>query len=1813
MDKKKSLKKRFTDSVTREETIVSMRSGSYLYMEARLKERIVSNISARNVFSIGKLSVSFCFIALLLFSVTEAQQMQNPCTKEFCLADAGGEGTFQTIALCAGTNTTVRNFNLWWQNTTDGTYNGPLNLSNGGILSGVYDNDMGSILGGQAYSDVSGLNASTVCIDFTLNATRVPLTKTTAIINATTFGNASWALAPSNAKTFFTINYVSLQALDASGNTDLGNAIFMSYNDITKSFVSSGPASTDKTGYYALHCKGAVIGPNCVGANNSESTISNSCFVHGIQFPVQGGQPATNNCEINSSTAILVFDFLSSNGSIITNITPGTYLPLKINNSVIVGFANPQNYNPTPGPGGFENPNITNLNVTNYTTGALVYTAQISQGGGQGPKGGMPFFLNVTWPYRINMDISNTGFRSYVFMGAAAGMIGAEPIVANSSITQYTTFIGKVVDENNAPVGNAVVYAQFSRQGGGGFGINFFNSSLTDGNGKFSIRVPTTQFVATFDGMGTFPYPAYQFYIISDKKSAQGFPIHFPTTDNNNGKGYFAQPVGGNAILPPIKMRAGGQVSVNVTLNGASLALSELSRFLSIGTGLTRDGVTGKFTMMSIFQGVSNPASIVIPFLSPINSVVVNIMGKNSTFGGQGGGPPGQSNPFIGGCFNSTSVTQGQLSQINCNLTMPGKINLTVTTCNEVITRQGCMDEQLGNFNFWFDTGVALYNDSNARYMLSTEGMFFGDLVGFGASSGNVLSIPVPSGYYKLELVPTQDFSRHTGVSNGTVISVGANQTFIAKILRGQKWMFEPKFNPSLAFSTNNIIDITLKSMDQSLGGVLTDAYVNLNGTKILFPNKTDAAPGKTITFSYDPTYKYFRNATFNPKAFGLQSGKYWLMFNATFVNGTSWFTSTQLMPITAFDFQAGTDFGGFVFGTGVNVSAKAFAYNSSSFPPTGVAASPANISVRAYDQSGAEVSIAYTTAGITNGQGIINLTMPTTVGFYEVVTTITTDRCTPGGSCNNGTVGVSTNWIQVSNFNVKTQTDKPRYQPSDKVSLTVQVTNSSSGSGVSGATVQISVDNSNTPAIGVSDANGKASFVLNPATYGTNSQWSFGFHQLKIKISKETGTDIIKLESFFGFDVRGLDAFIQPSRPVFQTSENVIINVFVPPHVSVSSITATVDGSSTDIAQGSQSGPGFWNVNLSTRNAGHHDVKIALADMSGNSQTFFTGFDVSAFNIIASTDKFTYNAFDKITLTVKAAYPNGTAVIANTPVIATLYKAQPPNDIQVDNKTNTTIAGGSTTLKLDANQTGFNYMKVNVGGQVMFVGVQVSSLKVSLLSGTAGIPVTNYNGAPGSTVTIYVNATSGSSDVADGSTVTAKIWAFGNPIDLPSNTTTKGNTTVSFTIPSFAPSQSYGLEVRVTTPTGEQGFAPPATLRVTGGSALKLTTNADRGFLNPYGVGDTGTLTAFITNGSGSGLGGYNVTFEMGSEGTKPQVIGTAFTGATGVATRTFSVNSNFTDGQYFIHAFITNSTDIQAYGGFIVSSLRVNASPSKTKYSPGENITLFISVYNRTSGSQVNATAGSVSLFNKEKGKIDQSFTPSGLQPYIVNINVPNEASAVGTYPMRVSVQVNSSRAEGFLIVDVINQSLTLGLDVPNVTAGSPFIFNISSSVNGSATVKVFSPSASSMIYDNNSVPLSTLATPNATINLTISQPGVYVIGTFVNGIGTSTKIITVAPPTSGAVGEVWTGTSVSANATTFTTSQDVYILSNIANATATVLTLNTTTNSTIKSSVPLSLTTGSNYYGVFSGLASGNKYFVRLDTATASGIAKTLFTVS
>jgi hypothetical protein len=1603
----------------------------------------------------------------------------------------------------------------------------------------------------------------------------------------------------------FTINHVAIEIKNSVGAA-LPNAIFMAFDNTTKTFIADGPAMTDETGYWAQHCVGIVnASGDCLPAISGAPAW---CLFHGIGFPP--GQDIS--CQINSTITVIAADLVSMNTST-ANAVRGVPLVMMLGTLTTMSMIMTFNWNPE---GGMDNMPVSQYDVRNYNTGELAFRL-LSAGEGGSP----PAFMQPYRFYTISFNSSGINY-SYPFMTPTSGMTGAQIMIANSTYfppgSGYVTVYGKVVNETNNAVPNAIVYAQFYKGPGGAFGIMFFNSSVTDSNGMFSMKVPKTKAPGEPGNTGNSGfYPMFQFYIVSNQTNpSTGAPLYFPTTDNNNNRGFFAL---GNTVLPPLVLKAGGEVRANVTLNNAGMVMSELSKFSTLGSGVKRDDVTGKFTMLKFFETVTLPSSIVIPIISPVGNAIVNLLGKNVSFGDP------MSGNIVSACINtSASVTQGAVANIACNLTNPGYLNLTVFGCNNVLDintsdYSKCpsvfsdqnRDKRVGGFNFWFETAGILRNDTGGVVSyINPEGILLENILGgFGSQEQPNLSIPLPPGNYSLELVPSFDYSWYAGTYNTTLFEIFAGQTTNQQLVRGKSFRVEPMFNPSFTLSGNNEINVSVSVEGQST--LLSDINITLNGTKLLYQNKTAAVAG--IIFQYNNQTQQFYNTTFNASKYGLPAGKYILLLNASKTAGSTIYSSTFSMPVFMYDFQAGIDLGGFTFGTGQNVTGKIFAFNS-----TGpIATNTSGITIRVTDETDSEVSVASSIGSITNGMGTFNIIMPSTLGFYEITVVV------PAG----GKSGVADNWVQVTSLSLKTTTDRQNYRPSDNITLTVQVANASSGSAIANAGVEVVVDNSNTPAMGTTDSNGKAAITLTPSRHsstGTGS-WSFGWHNMKIKISKETATDVIKLESWAGFDVRGFDLQFRPDRPAYSTSENVTIQIFglAPGEYSVS--TVKVDGRTlsscmyelgcflipgTNFHMNDQNAIQEKDIELGTWAVGHHNVEFKVSYGSGE-QTFFTGFDVRSFNIMANTDNFVYALHSNLTLTVKASFANGTKV-SGANVTATLFKAQPPNDIQVNQTYRLSDTNGEATLWLYASQPGFNYIRINISGQLQFIGIQVSSVNVSLFDSFGGSITDIYTGSPGDNLTIYVNARSGASPVANGSTVRANLWAFGNKQELSSNTTTSGNATITFQVPSTASQQNYGLEVSVVTTSGDQGFAQPAMLSVTGGTAMEFNVFTDRSFNNPYKAGDNASFTARLTYQNGTGVPDYNITFEMGAEGQRSEVLSTAVTDSSGLAKITTSI-TNQTDGPYYLHAYVVENSDLQAYTGFIISALKINVSTDKDTYAPGENITLTFSLINRSSGSQVNATSGFVAIFNKDKGEIQQSFSPSGLsQPYAINVSIPNESGAVGSYPLAVVVFVNQSMGVGFSMINVKNSSLGLNLTLPTtITAGTSFLANISASAGTTAELRIFSPAAESVVYENTSIALS--GTPKtASVNVTINTQGVYVFNVFISGIGVQTTIVSVSQ-SSGAAQIVWTGTSTTQNATTFTTSQSVYIMTNTANATAKVLSADNSSTTTV--SVPLSSTTGSTYYGALdsSNLVSGRTYFVRLDTSTSSGVTTTMFRVS
>ena len=1738
-------------------------------------------------------------ILMLFFGAGASAQPQPPPSvcelyngkAAACLADAFPDSASgnQTIVVFATSdmNINASKFNIW--------FNGELlNWTNGGLISAklgqnLYTKDNIDTIPLMNNVTNSGPLFITLNKSATLNMVQVNLT-----VDAPVYYPPS---DPNDFKSgMFTINYLAI-------NTSIPNTLMITFDNTTKTFgPAEGPAMTDDKGYYAQHCMGVVDAGACVG--DKPFLGNNTCGVHGVRFYF-GNQAPPFDCQINVTQSIYAYDFISSNMSEVINVTPGT--PAQINLIKPVASAMPKTYILVSNPTGniFEDANISSLDVYEYGTNNKVF----SFGGIQGEENRMPTFLQQGKFYNISINISGFGVANYPLMFPLAGTTGFAIVAPNASDSElkYSIVYGKVVNESGAPVQGAIVYAQFYKGGGGD--MTFFNSSITNANGVFSLRIPQTRWMLC--GGPNPPsgcqwaWPVYQFAIISNiTNPSTGAPLYFQTIDANDGYAYFIQ--SDVYYLPkPLVIKSGGQINVNITLNGASALISELSKLFGTGTGIERDAGAGKFTLLSMFDQVQLPESFNLIYFSPTGNVIMNFLGYNATAGGEGmWGDPLSISKI---CFNSSSVSQGQVNQSSCNLTRPGYLNLTIYTKSNIFNAtEPASAKTAGDYNMWFENKGIIRDAATGNIVayLDPEGMMMSFVLGFGGTGSNLI-VPLPQGNYTIEIVPSFEWNNFMGVYNSTNISIVSGEKTAFSVVTSERWQINPMLNPSMILSDNNSIEAVVFYGPM---GELNDSTVSLSA-RILYQNKTAAS--QFVPLTYNSTTRRFENKTFNPSQLGVSAGRYILLFNATNVTASGdRYTATMEMPMFAYDFQVGIDLGGFTFGTGQKISGQIFAFNR-----TGPVSNTSPIVVQMFDQTGTplpDTAYSISVSSLVDGKAAINITLPSVIGFYNIITKVNASN----------KIGMAENWLQVSNFNIQTSTDRFRYNPEDIVYLTVKVSNASSNQPLN-ASVEVNVEGSSSPAVATTDDKGKATVVLDPAIYGAEGKWSFGWKNLHIKISvMSSDGNLQTVETFYGFDVRGIEMNIRPDRPSYSESDNVIIELFGQPGFTVSSV--SVDGTSLSENMNCENPKAqqeyclndvdnaYKRINLlSGWSPGVHNVEIEAGTNEGK-QTFYASFIISIYRINAFTDKFSYDLNENITLDVSVSYPNNGSAVANALVIATLYKAQPPNDIYVTNATGPTDESGRlSNLKLNATQAGFNYIKINVSNQLWFIGVMVSPLKVELQNENGEV-VNEYRASAGGSVTIRVNA----SAAPDGSLVKAVVWAFGRPNELPTSTTTNGKADIVFTIPAEAPAQDYGLEVKVITPSGDVGVAPPAMLRVTGGSALQMEVTTDHSFMQPYMPGETGIFKAKLSYTNGTAVSGKIIEFTYDSVGAQPKILGNATTDTSGVATLSASVPAS--DGPYHLMAKV-KGTDIEAHGGFLVASLDVGVVIDKAEYNPGDTMGINITVKNRTSGAPIAATGGFIAIFNEKKGEMNIPIQISGGQPYQVSIPIPDKPDVVGTYPMGIVIFSNRSQGIGFAMVDVVNTSRQINISVPaSMVAGTEFSVDINSSIGTQADVAVFSPAASRVVYSNDNLALSGIP-PSASIRLNLTYPGVYVIDVYVEGVGSKKKIITVSPPTTGAAPKIWTYTALSTdsatNTTAFTTSQDVYIMSNIGNTTATVMVKSTTTNTTKTISLPLNLVSGGVYYNVLSNseLVSGQPYFIRLDTNEASGIAATMFKVS
>ncbi|MBI1978671.1 MAG: hypothetical protein HYS62_01255 [Candidatus Aenigmarchaeota archaeon] len=1769
-------------------------------------------------FKFGILSVFLVFSILMMSSAAFAQ------TPTFRISDvfpytAGGQSNL-TVRVCSNSQTVPVNSFNFSTSLLDSNISMKTSIVNatitqcGGSLHGAQYNSS-NVTGNLSLISQGSCDASQQinpifqapypqCADFVLN---VSWADSGAVVNVTAFNESlgeAWNPGSMNASVV-TINQFLVKTQTSTG-TQLGSIVLMGFDNSVKSFASfsQGPALTAADGYFMQHCSGITLSNGtCVGQTALHPR--NSCVWHGTQF-YAGGQGGGSTCLDMNNSLILGYDFISSNTTNATTLFNQT-ATLLFNRSAVVSFVDlfsvDMNSPFTGGPPSF----ISLDGIKIYDDGgSLVFNQSLVGTTNFVP----PAFLEVNRVYTIELNLSSEAAnRNYSFISNSNGIYGA--IVVNANTTgvsggqSYTIIRGQVVNSSDVSqgIGGAVVYAKFHEFDTPPMGVVFVNSTTTDSNGLFSLRVPSTQFLNDpFGGGFKMPFPAYDLFIVSNW-TRNSVPLFFPTVDDNGERGHFAQ--GSTMVLKPTKLKDGGLVNLNVTLNNATGLITEISRFSSAKvTGVSKDALSSKMSMLKIFQNTNLPSYIVIPIVAPTGSLEISVIGQNQTFGFG-------DTPIMNMCMSNASlVSAGTSVSVNCSLTVPGYVNLNVSNCNSLFDASTCTSKgSLGNFDFWFSNILLIKNSTGHPKMSIDSSSFVLENILRSGSASNSIGLPLPEGSYQLSIVPAFDFSEWTEVHNTTnfVITAGGNQTL--DIRRARAFNFNPMF-PSLTLNANNHINITVSDFS----GPLSNSHVNVTA-QLIFPNKSAASNGTgespVLNLTYDPTNRVFYNVSANfsqPAYGGLTAGKYTILFNMTHSNasGSTRYTTTFLQPNSLSDFAVGIDLGGFTFGTGQTINGKVFAFDLTKAPPDDAVTGALKIEI--YDETGTLYNSSNISTSVTNGEGSFSVPAPRTIGFYNLIAVVNAS----------GRSGMSENWLQVSDFSVKIATDRFSYQPTDKVFATIEVRNASTSAGISSANVEATIGNNQNPVIGTTDSNGKAVLTLDPSTVTSSGQWSFGFNSIKVKISKDTGTKIINLDTFYGFNVRGFEFFVQSEKPSWSTTESVLINVFIPPGTTLTSApTAAVDGNSSSNYTATQLAPDFYQFNLGAQKAGRHSVKVTAATSSG-SQSAFTGFEVIATNIQVqtrrgATPQFEFNANEIFNLTVTVINVTTGGPINNAEIVATLYKANPPNDINVTRNVSYTNANGYVAMNINAsNRGGFHYILVNVtnSSQTQYAGIMVSTLKVNLLNSTPannGVTVTRYSSAPGSTVNIFVNATSGGVNVADGSIVTVRVWAFGRPIEF-TNTTTSGNSTISFEIPSFAPKLTYGLDVIVADTSGNTGVAPRAELVVTGGSALKLDVESNAFSYTPS---SSGTFTAVLTYENGTAAQGHNITFERGLPGGSPTTVGTSITTATGAATLSVS-NMGTSDGRYFVRAYITNETTVSAFSGYTVNSLVVNLSTNGTTFDLGGVIGFNVTVTNASTGGSFNASTGTgfIMIFDKERGIITTPLTVSNSQPYTASLTIPNDQSAVGTYGVGVEFTYNGSKGFDFTLISVVNASERVTVSVPSsITAGQAFNVTINSSATSTGHLSVFSPVATSTIYDNSSISMTGGTAQNITLNIT--DTGVYVFNFRVSGIGANSTIATIIGVASGAtLPAVWTGSGLSTNSTSFSSGGTVYLLSNVANSTARIMTVSGNTTTTV--SLPLTQNTSTTYYTTFTPSATGS-YYVRLDKSTASGIATSMFTVS
>ncbi|MGB9931371.1 hypothetical protein [Haloarcula amylolytica] len=1661
---------------------------------------------------------------------------------------AGNTGGVKVVVE-AQTSSKLDNFGFYYNASGDGTdRTNKLTNSNGGVTARSYPLSEQSTWDGISTSDSQPTRAT-----FTLDSAEAPKTDDPIEINVTAGGTSYSNAAPAN-RDVVTANYRHITPQDSAGNAISGVMPFVVLDAQTNQSVGSVFFDGQSQSKLVYACRGAMSNGTCTEPKDGASvTVAKQDWSAG------GTISNPSSPSFSSSIALRGYNLPESNATTRLDSTGAT--TAKSTEPYAPAFFEISNASQ-----GTHTVSVDSVTVTNTNTGNVVFK--------KNGKPQAPVFLKPATPYKIEITNSGSyGTETRYLTVPTAGM--TQTGLKVGATASKSTVTGQIVNASGEPVEDVVVVAEDRYSGGNGF--RMINSTSTDSNGLFSMRLPQTEATAPEPGQGT----RYKLTLVSDKTDGSTLQ-YYPTVHDNNGEGYKIRST--KTVIPKMQIKDGGELSIDVTQGGGYSTLqtgvmqTTLGKYTSRTGARTRSAASESFNQVTF--GKSKPSSAKVSLVSPTTDASTRV---NYNVWGVG-------TPTKWLCTNDVSVSQGSTTSSSCSLEEAGYIEVSVDEYKSIVDQANSpRSADTGSFGFFFENEVVI-RDSSTGNVVTYLGP--GSSQAFNLDGTDTAKIPVPAGSYELEVRPATEWTRQTTVKDSTSVSVSSGSTATVTLDRGKEFDIAPirsRAPASLTRSANNEYAVNITDPVDERG--YTAAEISSATVHFAAPNGTKVSDRASLSYNSTAGKGVFETKTLKPSDLGADAGTYDLIVTATHEDGTRTYNTTWETRVTVSGFQTGIDLSSSSVGPGDQILGRISAYDTTQDPPSAISANKNDVKIKVIDENGNVVTNKNPSSDVSNGEGTFKLSMPDSVGDYRVLAFV------DSGSSQ----GIAERWVSVSKYQVSVETDKRTYRPDESVEVTVAARDSGDGSAVTDASVEVAVGNNRIG--GTTDASGEFTTTLDPANFSEDGQSWSGDNFVEVEVLKDTDTGIIRKFSGTGFRVQSFDLRAEPVSRTYTSSENVLVDVESNPAGAADAVAVRrIDGEELEspVIANTQEPGGFYQLDLGTQPVGEHRATIAaINDSNGNVVETTVAFAVRDASIAADTDKFSYSPSEDITTNVTVRDTSGNAV-SNKDVTARLYAAESPPRQVGSSASGTTGSDGTVSITgLSASSPGPHFVEVEVDGQTARTYLGVSDLSVAFEDGN-GNAVDEYEVEPGDSKTVNVSATAGGSDVADGAAVDVGVFAYGEIVDEANGEVSGGDgtATLDINVPSDVPKGSYTLATRVRTTDGNAGTTD-AVLNVTGGNALSI--EADPG-QRQYEPGETGTFTASVTDASGAPVSGETVVFTIDTEGAAETKLGEATTGADGTASVDHTLASDATSGEYVLKTHITDKRRTQDYNGFLVTSLETTISADASSYAPGDTISLTVDAVD-TAGNNVDADRGELRVVMPSGNEITQSFSTSGTAPYTPTFTIPDDSSSVGSVTISAGLKNDAAVAVDSTLTEVVSEQESANITVPEtVTAGESTDVTLSSSTDAKGTLTVFSPGASSPAVER-SVSLS--AGTNSTESVTLPSAGTYVFKLSVPDVGTVTRSRNVAPVASGSPA-LTVGTGIGQGNETFNTTEDLVIQTDRPGATATVVSGNESYT------VRLNQQRGSTYYGVLSEKRSDGVYLVRLDTPQATAVNETLIEV-